>query len=423
MKNLVYEAWIDLQHPEVVWELGVLAAALAVAWLVNRLARFDRIEASGVWKFGVGGLKRILAPLVALIIVVIAREILRRHVLVSVDVLHLAVPLLGSLALVRVFFYALRHVFPPGGVLEKLERTLAVAVWLVFALYVVGALPAVVAALDAAAITLGKQRVSAWLVLQALFWTSVTVLAALWSGSALEARLMRSDGMHYSLRVALARVSKALLVLVALLVVLPLVGIDITVLSVFGGALGVGLGFGLQKVASNYVSGFIVLLERSISVGDMITADHFYGKVREITSRYVLVQSQDGREAIIPNEIVVGTTVLNHTYTDRNMLVACAVSIAYGTDLDRAMSILREVAVAHPRVLKQPEPGALVLRFGDSGIDLELGFWIGDPDKGTGNVRSDVNVAIWRAFRDAGIEIPYPRRVIQITGDGSAATR
>jgi small-conductance mechanosensitive channel len=421
MKNLVYEAWIDLQHPEVVWQLGALVLALGVAWLVTRLARFDRVETSGVWKFGVGGLKRILAPVVALIIVVVAREILRRHVQVSVDVLHLAVPLLGALALVRVFFYALRHVFPPGGVLERLERSLAVAVWLVFALYVVGALPTIVAALDAAAITFGKQRVSAWLVLQAAFWTSVTVLAALWSGSAVEARLMRSDGMHYSLRVALARVSKALLVLVALLVVLPLVGIDITVLSVFGGALGVGLGLGLQKVASNYVSGFIILLERSIRVGDMITADNFYGKVRDITSRYVLVQAQDGREAIIPNETVVGTTVLNHTHTDRNMRIACPVSVGYGTDLDRAMSILRDVALAHPRVLKDPEPGALVLRFGDSGIEMELGLWIGDPDKGTANLRSDVNVAIWRAFRDAGIEIPYPRRVIEITG-GNAAT-
>jgi small-conductance mechanosensitive channel len=286
----------------------------------------------------------------------------------------------------------------------------------------VGALPTVIAALDAAAINFGKQRVSAWLVLQAAFWTLVTLLVALWSGSAVEARLMRSSRLHHSLRVALARVSKALLVLVGLLLVLPLVGIDITVLSVFGGALGVGLGFGLQKVASNYVSGFIVLLDRSIRVGDVITADNFHGKVRDITSRYALVQAQDGREAIIPNEALIATTVLNHTYSDRNMRVACPVSVAYGTDLDRAMSILKDVALAHGRVLRDPEPAALVLRFADSGIDMELGFWIGDPDGGTGNVRSDINVAIWRAFRDARIEIPYPRRVIEITGGNVTAS-
>ncbi len=422
MKNLVYEAWLDLQYPEVLWQIGALVLALAVSWLVNRLARFDRVEASGVWKFGVGGLKRILAPLVALVIVVVAREVLRRHLQVRVDVLHLAVPLLGSLALVRVFFYALRHVLAPGGVLDRLERTLAVLVWLGFALYIVGALPTVIAALDEAGVTLGRYRISAWLVLQAAFWTFVTLLAALWSGSALEARLMRAERLHFSLRVALSRVSKAVLVLVALLVVLPLVGIDITVLSVFGGALGVGLGFGLQKVAGNYVSGFVVLLERSIRVGDMITADNFHGKVREITSRYTLVQAQDGREAIIPNETLIATTVLNHTHTDRNLRVACPVSVGYGTDLDRAMSILRDVALAHPRVLRDPEPGAQLLKFGDSGIDLEIGFWIGDPEQGTGNVRSDINVAIWRAFREAGIEMPYPRRVIEITGGKSGAS-
>ena len=414
MRNLLYDAWSDLQHPEVGWQIAVVIAALAVAWVVNRFARFDRIEASGVWKFGVGGLKRILAPLVALVIIVIAREVLRRQLQVSVDVLHLAVPLLGSLALVRVFIYALRHVFPPGSVLETFERTFAAIVWIGFALYIVGVLPDVVAGLEGAAVNVGRQRISLWLVLQTAFWMLVAMLAALWSGSAVEARLMRADSLHHSLRVVLSRVSKSLLVLVALLIVLPLVGIDLTVLSVFGGALGVGLGFGLQKIASNYVSGFIILLDRSIRVGDMITADNFYGKVRSITSRYVLVQAQDGREAIVPNDTLITTTVLNHTHSDRNMRLANAVSVAYGTDLDRAMSLLAEVALRHARVLREPGPAALVLRFGDSGIELELGFWIGDPDNGTGNVRSEINLAIWRAFRDAGIEIPYPRRVVEM---------
>src|SRR4051812_1494280 len=209
MKNLVYEAWIDLQHPEVVWQIGALVLALALSWLVNRLARFERIEASGVWKFGVGGLKRILAPVVALLIVVIAREILRRHILVRVDLLHLAVPLLGSLALVRVFFYALRHVFPAGSVLERLERGLAAVVWLAFALYIVGALPTVIAALDEAGMTFGKQRVSAWLVLQAAFLALLTLLAGLWAGSAIEGPPVRSDTPPPSPRPAPSRGAQA----------------------------------------------------------------------------------------------------------------------------------------------------------------------------------------------------------------------
>jgi small-conductance mechanosensitive channel len=152
----------------------------------------------------------------------------------------------------------------------------------------------------------------------------------------------------------------------------------------------------------------------------MITADGFHGKVLDITSRYTLVRAQDGREAIIPNETLIAQTVLSHTHSDRNLRIACPVSVAYGTDLDRAMSILRGVALANARVLRDPEPGALVLRFGDSGIELELGFWIGDPEQGTSNVRSEINLAIWRAFHEAAIEIPYPRRVIEITDSGKA---
>ena len=423
MKNLVYEAWLDLQQLQVLWQVGALVIAFATAWLVNHFARFDRVEASSVWKFGAGGLKRILAPLVALVVVAIARELIGHRLQVAVHLLDLLVPLLGSLALMRVLFYALGHVFAPGGTLDAFKRMLGAVIWLGFALYVLGALPDVIAALDSIALRVGKQAISLWLVLQALFWTLVTLLAALWLGSAIEARLMRAQTLNFSLRVVLSRVAKAFLVVVAMLVVLPLVGIESTVLSVFGGAVGVGLGFGLQKVASNYVSGFIILLERSIRIGDIVTVDNFYGKVSAITSRYTLLQSQDGREAIVPNETLIITTVLNHTHTDQNLRLANPVSVAYGTDLDRAMAMMREVALAHPRVLRDPEPGALVLRFGDNGIELELGFWINDPHLGTGSVRSEINVALWRAFRDAGIEIPYPQRVVRMHGEPAQASR
>ena len=315
VRNLAYEAWLNFQDKDVLWQLGAVLIAFAIAWMVNRAARPERIEASGVWKFGVGGLKRILAPVVALVLVMIARALLQRYTRVSVDVLNLLVPLLGSLALVRVFFYVLRSVFAPGGVLATFERALGAVVWAGFALYIVGVLPDVIGFLEDTGFTIGKEKVSLWLMLQALFWTAVTLLVSLWLGSAIEGRLMRADSLHSSLRVVLARLAKSLLVLVALLVVLPLVGIDLTVLSVFGGALGVGLGFGLQKIASNYVSGFIILLDRSIRIGDMITADNFYGRVRRITTRYVVVEALDGREAIIPNDTLITTTVLNHTHS------------------------------------------------------------------------------------------------------------
>ena len=295
--------WSDFREPEILWQVGALALCLFLAWQVSQLVRLPRVETSGVWKLGVGGLKRILFPLLALVLVLIARPVLQywHHV----NLLHVAVPLLGSLALIRVLFYALRHIFPPGGMLAVFERAIATLVWGVVALHIIGVLPGVVDFLDDVSFAVGKQTISLWLVLQAAFWVLVTLLAALWGGSAIEARLMHAETLHASLRAVFSRLSKVLLLLLAVLVVLPLLGIDLTVLSVFSGALGVGLGFGLQKVASNYISGFIILLERSIRIGDLIIADNFYGEVKDITTRHVVLRGMDGREAIIPNETLI----------------------------------------------------------------------------------------------------------------------
>ncbi len=185
-------------------------------------------------------------------------------------------------------------------------------------------------------------------------------------------------------------------------------------LSVFGGALGVGLGLGLQKILSNYVSGFIILLDRSIRLGDMITADSHYGEVTKITTRYVVVRTLTGVEAIIPNDTLVTTTVQNHSYSDRSVRLAVRVQVSYRTDMAEALRILVEVASAHPRVLKEPEPTAQVLNLSDNGVDLELGFWIKDPESGSQNVRSDLSLALLAEFRARGIEIPYPQREVRI---------
>src|SRR3990170_1832354 len=352
--GLLFELWIDLRDPGILWQVAVLAVCIGAAWAVARASRLDRIETSGVWKLGVSGLKRILFPLLAVALVLMARPILAQwH---HVNLLRLAVPLLASLALIRVVVYLLRHAFPPGGTVAVFERLIALAVWGVVALHIVGVLPDVIEFLEGVGMVIGRQRISLWLMLQALFWGLATLLVALWAGSATEARLMRAETLHSSLRVVLSRVAKSLLVLVALLIVLPLVGIDLTVLSVFGGALGVGLGFGLQKIASNYVSGFIILLDRSVQLGDMITADNFHGKLTQITTRYVVVRSPDGREAIIPNETLITQTVINHTHTDATVRLATQVQIDYAADIEQAMRLMVDVARRHPRVLAEPPP-------------------------------------------------------------------
>jgi small-conductance mechanosensitive channel len=411
--NLLLAVWEDLQRPSVVWQVAALAACLLLAWALSRgVLRRATGAAAAKWQFGAEGLKRILFPLFALLLVVVARAALRPYMHVSL--LDLAVPLAGSAALVRILVYTLRYVFAPSGVLAAFERGIALVVWGAFALYLVGVLPVIVEGLDAIEFQVGRQRISIWLVLQALFWATLTVLAALWVGSAIETRLMGATTLHPNLRVVFARLVKALLIVLAVVIALPLVGIDLTVLSVFGGALGVGIGLGLQRIASNYVSGFILLLERSIRLGDMITADQFYGEVKDITTRYVVVRALDGREAIIPNELLITTKVLNHSHANNKVRHALGLQVAYGADVERALRLMETIAARQPRVLKDPAPLAFLTGFAESGLALELGFWLADRDPEMPGVRSQIGLELLRTFRAEGIEIPFPQREVRI---------
>jgi small-conductance mechanosensitive channel len=311
---------------------------------------------------------------------------------------------------VRFAVYLLRIAFARSSLLDAFERSIVTLIWLALALHLTGLLPGIVRWMSEIEFGVGTNSLSLLQLLGGAFWIVLTVLVALWAGAAAEARLMRASSLDSSLRAVFARLSKALLLVLAVLVVLPLIGVDLTVLSVFGGALGVGL----QKIASNYLSGFIILLDRSIRLGDLITADGQHGQVTRITTRYVVVRSLTGIEAIIPNDTLVTTTVLNHSYSDKHVRLAVRVQVGYATDLNRAFAIMHSVARAHPRVLKSPEPGALLLEFADSGINLELGFWIQDPEAGSLGVRSELSIAILEEFRAQGIEIPYPRRDVML---------
>jgi small-conductance mechanosensitive channel len=254
-------------------------------------------------------------------------------------------------------------------------------------------------------------------ILSGILSVLVTVLAAMWLGRVLENRVMATEHLDMNLRVVLSKLFRALLVVLGILVALPLAGIDITVLSVFGGALGVGIGLGLQKIASNYISGFIILIDRSIHPGDVLTVDNRFGTVSQLTSRYLVLRNSDGTEAIIPNDTLITSTVINHSYSNREMRIGIPVQVSYQSDLDQAMSIMRQAAESHPRVLKDPEPKTFLKAFGENGIDLELDIWINDPEEGQLNLRSDINLKIWRQFQAAGIEIPYPQRDIRIIGN------
>jgi small-conductance mechanosensitive channel len=205
------------------------------------------------------------------------------------------------------------------------------------------------------------------------------------------------------------------------MVVLPAVGIDLTLLSVFGGMLGVGIGFGLQKIASNYISGFIILMDRSVNIGDLVTIDQQTGQLTKMTARYVVVRSLTGQEALIPNETIIASTVINHSYTDPRVRLALPVQISYQSDLDAAMQIMVDAAKRQQRILQDPAPGAFILQFADSGINLELGVWIEDPQEGTLALRSDLYHEIWREFKKHQIEIPFPQREVRILDNAPPA--
>ena len=417
-----HELWADIQEPDVLWQGGALLIALALAAILARLVRRRAGEdgQSRAARIGRAGVQRLAFPLIALGLVLIARAAIGAFA--HIKLLDLAVPLLSSMAAVRIVVYILRYALAPSGWLAASERIIATTIWSAMAIYLVGLGPALVGTLQQVQLPVGKETVDLWMILKGLLMVLVTVLLALWVGGLIEARLMAAREMDSSVRVVLVRVAKAVLALVAVLFSLSLVGIDITALSVFGGALGVGLGFGLQKIASNYVSGFIILLDRSIQLGNVITIDPATtGVVTEITTRYTVVRLLSGVEVIVPNEYLVANIVQNQSHSDSKVRLAVTVQVAYQADLPAVLALLETLAGAHPRVLADPPPRALVTAFADSGISLELGFWIEDPEEGTGSVRSEISVAIWQAFRERGIEIPYPQREVRLIGPAPAA--
>ena len=411
-RNLLFDLLSDLQQTTIIWQIVVVAISLLLAWGLIRLLS-ARIPKTGiVSKVGFGGISRVTFPLLALMLVLIGREILKKWY--SVNLLNIVVPLLIALVLIGLLIHILRQVFAPNRLLRGSERIIVLTIWTGFALHLTGVLPAILKTLDRLGVNIGDQRVSFLNVLTGIIAILVTMLAAMWLGRVLERAVMATQTLDMSLRVVLSKLIRAGLAVLGILIALPLAGINITVLSVFGGALGVGIGFGLQKIASNYLSGFIILLDRSIHPGDVLTVDGRFGKVSKLTSRYLLLLSTDGTESIIPNDTLVNTTVINHSYTNRQIRVGIPVQISYQSDLHAAMDIMKQAALHQPRVLRDPEVKVYLKSFGDNGIDLELSIWINDPEQGQLNLCSDINLEIWRKFQEAGIEIPYPQRDLRI---------
>jgi len=408
----------DLGHPGVPLEFGVLLGCLVIAfgicWLVGR-----RQAPESVW-FGRAIVDGLLFPVLALVFTYSATLALAP--LQKVALLKLALPILVSLAGIRFLARVFTVVFPRSGLARLIERLFSWMAWIAAVLWIVGLLPAVMDEMDAIHFAFGKSRVSLLAVVQGVLSSGAVLVVALWISAVLERKVLRDAVADLSLRKVAGNAIRAVLMLVGILFALSAVGVDLTALSVLGGALGVGLGFGLQKLAANYVSGFVILFERSLRIGDTVRVDNFEGVVADIKTRYTLIRSAGGRESIVPNEKLITERIENLSLADPRILLWTDITVGYDSDVDLVQRILLDAARSSDRVLADPEPAARLVKFGADGLEFTLQFWIGDLQNGQMNVRSDVNLHILKSLREAGIEIPFPQRVVHLRPDAGVTS-
>lgn len=409
-----------LSHPRAWLELTAVFTCVCLAWALVRLLRGRDAPESSIW-FGDRIVDGVLFPVLALALTYGAKALLY-SLGEPVGLFRIALPVLLSFTVIRLSVRVLRVAFPESRVVRVAERTISWVAWLAVVAWVTGVLPELLNEMDDIRWKLGGSQVSLRNLLEGTLSAGFVLMLSLWVSAAIETRLLKGVvGEQLSLRKAAANMVRAGLTFVGLLIALSAVGIDLTALSVLGGAVGVGLGFGLQKLAANYVSGFVILAERSLRIGDVVKIDQFEGRVTDITTRYTVVRSSTGREAIVPNEALITTIVENLSLADRNILLNSPVSVAYGTDLDQLLPRMEARIAQVPRVLSEPPPQVLLSGFGADGLDLLPCFWIGDPENGQGNVRSAVNLAILELFNEMGIDIPFPQRVLRLDAEAAAA--
>ena len=405
MPKLLAELLADARADGLWWEAGVLALSFALGFMVRRWFRRSQPQAAQ-------GRFILVIPVVASLGVFFGQSVL--SMTEKVPLLRLSLAVLLAWLFARLIGQLLTGTFPGSAVALWTSRMLRWCGWIVAVLVISDWMGFLTTYLDSIYLPIGKHRTSVQTLIEGGVGIVVTMLAALWLSRVLEARLLESRFIEVNLRLVLAKLLRGVLLATGLLVALSVAGIDLTVLSVFGGALGVGLGLGLQRLAANYVSGFVILLERSLKVGDNVRVDGFEGQVTAIRTRYTLVQAPNGRESVVPNETLTSSRVENLSLANSRVALTTVVSVDYNADVAQVQAILREAAAASSRVLKDPAANALLSNFGPDGLEFTVIFWIEDPEKGQLNVRSEVNMAILQGLRQAGIGIPFPQRVVHV---------
>ncbi len=408
-----FQGWLDaFTQTGVLIELAALAVCALLAWaLVRGLRRgLGQEDTRSIW-FGRRNVDGVLFPLLLLCLAFVAREVLAK--LMPVALLKVAIPVLVSLLVIRVGVKVLQAAFTESKWVRPLERSISWMAWLAMVLWVSGLLPVVLNELDQIGWKVGNSHLTLRNMLEGAVTAGAVLIFTLWLSAGIETRVLRNaTGGELSLRKAISNAARALLMFVGLIIALSSVGIDLTALSVLGGAVGVGIGLGLQKLAANYVSGFVILAERSMRIGDNVRVDTFEGVITQINARYTVIRSLTGRESIVPNEMLITSRVENLSLADSNVYQSTLVTVGYDSDVDLVKGLLLQAALDQARVLREPGPFVQLSNFGADGLEFSVGYWIADPELGQGGLKSDINLAILAALRAHQIDIPYPQRVV-----------
>jgi len=411
-------------------QIAVIAAALALGLWVARLLR-QGIAPPDAPDDLRGRLREVAwlgAPYAAVLLVLAAADGLMHALGTPAQVVNVTVQLGALLLLIRVVVYLLRVSMGARARLKGLGTAISFVAWAFLSLHLLGWGEAVIGLLDGVGINAGQTRISVWSVMKLLVTVSLFVVVAMWIARWFERRVLKLDALAPNMRIGIAKFTQAFLVGLSVLVGLNAAGLDLTTLNVLTGAVGIGLGFGLQSIAANFVSGFVLLMDRSIKPGDVIsftgtsgTTTEGFGWVKELHGRYVVVLDRDGVETLVPNQHLITNPVINWSYTDPRVRLKLPIRVSYRSDPELAMRLLMRATEGHPRIIRDPAPVARLMGFGDCGIELELRFWIPDPQAGVNNVRSDVNRAIWRLFAEHGIVIPVAQREVRVEMVGAPA--
>ncbi len=424
-----------LLEPASFVQVAVIAAMVVLGWWIAARIRRDIgvTDVPAGWRGRARESAWVGAPFVLILLLLATADGLLHAIRAPTRIIDVAVQLTGLLLLIRIVVYLLRVSLGARSRIKGWGTPISIVVWLFLSLHLLGWGDRLIALLDGIGITAGKTRISVWSISKLLVTVGLFVVVAVWLSRWLEKRLMTLQGIAPNMRIGLAKFTQAFLVGLSILVGLNAAGLDLTTLNVLTGAIGIGLGFGLQSITANFVSGFVLLMDRSIKPGDVIsftgttgTSTEGFGWVQQLRGRYVVVRDRDGVETLVPNQNLITNSVINWSYTDPRVRLKLPVRISYKDDPELALKTLLDAAEGHRRILREPPPVARLMSFGDHGIELELRFWIADPQEGVNNVRSDVNRSIWRLFKEHGITIPVAQRAVRLemveSGMGGART-